>query len=94
MIAEAAAFLVPTATVPVTSEVWRIRRDDDKMTNANLDRALAAGTHVGFARLVWLYWVHRMVIECTMDFRRINRATGRHRHRDKSRQEAGEHPVS
>jgi hypothetical protein len=52
--AEAAAFLVPTATVPVTSEVWRIRRDDDKMTNADLDGALAAGTHVGFARLVWL----------------------------------------
>ena len=67
MIAEAAAFLVPTATVPVTSEVWRIRRDDDKMTNADLDGALAAGAHVGFARLVWLYGVHRMVIEGTMD---------------------------
>lgn len=67
MVTEAATFLVPAATVPVASEIWCIRWDDDEMANAHLDDSLTTRAHIGLARLIRLNGVHRVIIERTVE---------------------------
>ncbi len=61
--AEAATFLVPAATMPVSSEIWCIFGDDDEMTNTDLDDRLTARACIGLACLIRLNGMHRVIIE-------------------------------
>ena len=68
MVAEAATLLVPASTMPVTSEIWRISRDYDEMTDADVDDSLTARARIGLACLIRLYGMHRVIIEHTLEF--------------------------
>jgi hypothetical protein len=67
VVAEAATFLVPAATVPVASEIWCIRWDDDEMANTDVDDSLTTRAHIGLARLIGLNGVHRVFTERTVE---------------------------
>lgn len=61
--AKSTALLVPTATVPVSPEVGGIFRHDNKMSNADLDDSVTAGTRITLACLIRLDRVYRMFFE-------------------------------
>lgn len=67
MVAKSAAFLVPTATVPMPSQIWSILRHDDEMSDARLNDRFASGAHIRFERLVRLHGMDNIVVEFPED---------------------------
>ena len=92
MVTEAAAFLVPAATMPVTSEIRCIPWDNDEMTNTDIDGSLTAWACIGLARLIRLNGVHSVIIERIVESRRLSGIACRRCHGGKGRREAAEHP--
>ncbi len=81
MVAQAPPLLVPAATMPVTPEIWRVLRYNDKMPDTNLDDTVTTGTHVRLACLIRLDGVHGVVVELVQKTSKVARGVlGRWRH--------------
>lgn len=65
MVTAPPTFLVPTTTVPMTSEIGALGGNDDEMTHADLDVVVAARTQISLARLVGLDRVDDFVVEAS-----------------------------
>jgi hypothetical protein len=90
MVAQAPPLLVPAATMPVTPEIWRVLRYNDKMPDTNLDDTVTTGTHVRLACLIRLDGVHGVVVELVQKTSKVARGVlGRWRHDKEGRRESG-----
>ncbi len=69
MVPQTSPLLVPTAPVPVPSQVGGIVGDDYKMTHSRFDDAVATGTCVALAGLIRLDRVDYVIAESTKDIR-------------------------
>jgi hypothetical protein len=57
----ATVLLEPASPMPVSAQIGRISRDDDKMSDSRLDPGLTSGAHIGLARLIRLDGADRFV---------------------------------
>jgi hypothetical protein len=72
MMPASAAFLVPTATVPMASQIWGILRHNDEVPDTRLNHGLASRAHIRFARLIRLNRMDKLVIKLSEECERID----------------------
>lgn len=73
MMAEAPSLLVPTTTVPVPPEIWRLLGYNNEMPHTGIDVVVTAGAHVALARLIRLDGVHGILVERVQEASRVVR---------------------
>jgi hypothetical protein len=60
--AETALFFVPAPAMPVPTKVRCVVRDDNNVSNTDVDETLTPGAHIHLARLIWLDGVNQLGI--------------------------------